>query len=126
MSTATKIELIDSMGDDLRVANIARVSFNKWKEEFDQGDANLIHYLAAHEHTSPFRHTAVSIRCKAPLFVARQLSKRQVGLSWDEVSCSYIDVGTEYFVPPSWRSRLNSGVKRGSGGDIEHIKELKL
>jgi thymidylate synthase (FAD) len=96
------------------------------EEGFDQGDAKLIHYLAANEHASPYRHTAVPVRCGAPLFVASTLSKRQVGLSRDEVSCSYIDVGTEYFVPPSWRSRPNSGVKQGSGGDIEHIKELKL
>ena len=114
------IELVDSMGDDLRVANVARVSFNKWKEEFDQKDARLIDYLASHEHLSPFRHTAISIRCKAPVFLARQLGKHQAGLSWNEVSRRYVDVGIEFFVPDNWRSRPADGIKQGSGVVHEH------
>ena len=34
------------MGDDLTVVNSARVSFDKYKEEFDEGDTKLIQYLA--------------------------------------------------------------------------------
>ncbi len=109
------IEYIDHMGDDLRVANVARVSFNKWKEEFDQKDARLIDYLAAHEHNSPFRHTQLSIRCKVPVFLARQLGKHQAGLSWNEVSRRYVDSGIEFFVPDCWRSRPSDGIKQGSG-----------
>lgn len=112
-----KVEYVDHMGDDLRVANVARVSFDKWKEEFDQKDARLIDYLALNEHTSPFRHTAVTVRCKAPVFIARQLGKHQVGLSWNEVSRRYVDVGIEFFVPDSWRSRPADGIKQGSGND---------
>lgn len=112
------------MGDDLRVANVARVSFNKWKEEFDQHDARLIDYLANHEHSSPFRHTAVSIRCKVPVFLARQLGKHQAGLSWNEVSRRYVDVGIEYFVPDSWRARPADGIKQGSGEAIEHTEYI--
>jgi len=114
-----KIELIDSMGNDLRVANIARVSFNKWKEEFDVKDASLIDYLASHEHLSPFRHTAISIRCKAPIFLARQLGKHQAGLSWNEVSRRYVDVGIEFFTPDNWRYRPDKSIKQGSGAVIE-------
>lgn len=109
------VALVDSMGNDLTVANVARVSFNRWKEEFDKKDASLIDYLATHEHTSPFRHTAVSLRCSAPVFLARQLGKHQAGLSWNEVSRRYVDVGIEFFVPDSWRSRPADGIKQGSG-----------
>lgn len=93
------VELIDSMGDDLTVANTARVSFNKWKEEFDYGDAKLIDFLARHEHTSPFRHTAIQLRCKAPISLVRQLGKHQAGLSWNEVSRRYVDDGFEFYSP---------------------------
>lgn len=117
--TKIAIEYVDHMGDDLRVANVARVSFNKWKEEFDQHDARLIDYLATHEHGSPFRHTAISIRCKVPVFLARQLGKHQAGLSWNEVSRRYVDAGIEFYVPDSWRSRPADGIKQGSGGAIE-------
>lgn len=110
------IELVDVMGDDLAVVNAARVSFNKWQEEFDEKkDVNLINYLADHGHFSPFRHTAVSIRCKAPVFLARQLGKHQAGLSWNEVSRRYVDVGIEFFVPDRWRYRPTDGIKQGSG-----------
>ena len=115
MSTSITVDLVDSMGNDLFVANVARVSFNKWKEEFDQGDARLIDYLASHEHSSPFRHTCISLRCKAPVFLARQLGKHQAGLSWNEVSRRYVDTGIEFFVPDSWRSRPVDGIKQGSG-----------
>lgn len=114
------VELVDHMGDDLRVANVARVSFDKWKEEFDEKDVKLIDYLARNEHTSPFRHVQISVRCTAPVFLARQLGKHQVGLSWNEVSRRYVDVGIEFFVPDSWRSRPTDGMKQGSGSEYKH------
>lgn len=116
MCSAITIELVDYMGDDLAIANAARVSFGKWKEEFDEKDARLIDYLARHEHSSPFRHNAIQLRCKAPVFLARQLGKHQAGLTWNEVSRRYVDVGIEFFVPNSWRSRPADGIKQGSGG----------
>lgn len=114
MSNIT-VELLDYMGDDLRVANVARVSFAKWKGEFDENDARLIDYLAAHEHSSPFRHTAISIRCSVPLFLARQLGKHQVGLSWNEVSRRYVDTDIKFYVPDSWHSRPSGSLKQGCG-----------
>ena len=109
------VELLDYMGDDLTVTNVARVSFNKWKEEFDSKDERLINYLAEHEHTSPFRHNSIQIRCKAPIFLARQLMKHQVGLSWNEISRRYVDSDIEFFEPEEWRSRPKDGIKQGSG-----------
>jgi len=116
--TGISIELIDHLGDDLTVANAARVSFGKWKTEFDERDAKLINYLASHEHMSPFRHPQIQLRCKAPIFIARQLQKHTIGLSWNEVSRRYVDTDVEFFVPDSWRSRPDDGIKQGSGCDI--------
>lgn len=110
------VELVDFMGSDLSVANTARVSFNKYKDEFEVGkDDKLINYLARHEHFSPFRHTQISLRCKVPVFLARQLGKHQAGLSWNEVSRRYVDADIEWYVPSSWRSRPADGIKQGSG-----------
>lgn len=123
--TEIKVELVDYMGDDLAVSNAARVSFAKWKEEFDEQDARLIDYLARHEHLSPFRHTAISLRCKVPVFLARQLGKHQAGLSWNEVSRRYVDADIEFFVPDSWRSRPTDGIKQGSGEENPFSNEWK-
>lgn len=112
------IELIDVMGDDLRVANVARVSFAKWKDEFDGNDVRLIDFLARNEHTSPFRHTAVTLRCKAPIFLSRQLMKHQVGMSWNEESRRYVDYEPDFHIPSEWRARPEDGIKQGSAETI--------
>lgn len=127
-----RVELLEVMGNDLMVANAARVSFDNWKREFDSSDARLIAYLAKHEHTSPFRHPQIQIRCHAPIFLARQLQKHVVGLTWNEVSRRYVDTGIELYTPESWRSRPTDGMKQGSGteevtsvaismGDTTHV-----
>ena len=111
------VDYIDHMGTDLTVVNSARVSFNKSKEVFDEQDEKLIRYLAKHDHWSPFAHTSVQLKVAAPIFVARQLVKHQVGGVWNEVSRRYVDDEPGFYMPAEWRSRpLNS--KQGSGSDI--------
>lgn len=109
-----KVEFVDKMGDDLFVANVARVSFDNWKEEFDAKDARLISYLAKHKHTTPFRHPHVAVRCTAPIFLARQLGKHQVGMDWNEVSRRYVKEGFTYFKPDMWRKAPEGSIKQGS------------
>ena len=113
-----KVELIDRMGTDLSVVNAARVSYLKTKDVFDGKDEKLIKYLAEHEHWSPFAHASMQFRIKAPIFVARQLVKHQVGLVWNEVSRRYVDFPPELYRPDAWRGRpVNS--KQGSDGTVE-------
>lgn len=111
-----KVKLIDHMGSDLSVVNAARVSFAKHHDEFDEErDAKLIRYLARHGHWTPFGHTSVTIHVKAPIFVARQLAKHQVGLVWNEVSRRYVDDEPEVFMPSVWRKKPEGSIKQGSG-----------
>jgi thymidylate synthase (FAD) len=112
-----RAELLESMGTDLSVSNTARVSFGKWRDDFSDGDAKLISYLASHEHTSPFRHCYATFRCQAPIFVARQLAKHQVGMSWNEVSLRYVKAG-DVWDPQTWREQSDDK-KQGSGGPIK-------
>ena len=114
-----EVTYIDSMGTDLTVANVARVSFNNWKQQLEDKDVRLIDYLASHEHTSPFRHVFLSVRCTAPIFLARQLAKHQVGLSWNEVSRRYVDSWPELYDVETWRGRPKKSIKQGSGGALE-------
>ena len=113
-----KIELIDIMGNDLSVVNAARVSYSKTKKSFDISDEKLIKYLAEHNHWSPFAHASLQFRIKAPIFVARQLVKHQIGLTWNEVSRRYVDFPPELYKPDSWRGRPKNS-KQGSDGEIE-------
>lgn len=127
------VELVDSMGTDLTVVNAARVSFDKesaWEYEhgfFGNGlhaqlsdkDAKLIKYLADHNHWSPFAHTSIQLRIKAPIFVARQLVKHQVGGVWNEVSRRYVDSEPEFWFPDQWRGRPAGSMKQGSSGVVD-------
>lgn len=132
-----KVEYIDHMGSDLSVVNAARVSFDKesnWEHvlvsesdpdlfngdvtcsKLRDSDAKLIQYLATHGHWSPFAHVTVSMRWKAPIFVARQLVKHQVGLSWNEVSRRYVKTEPELWWPEKWRKAAEN-VKQGSSDE---------
>lgn len=135
-----QVTLIDKLGTDLTVVNAARVSFDKessWEiketEELvdvdsrtfyyipkqkvlKMGDEKLIHFLAKHNHWSPFAHPQIQLRVKAPIFVARQLAKHQVGLVWNEISRRYVDNPPEFFFPDKWRKR-SPDRKQGSYED---------
>ena len=129
------VKLLSRDASDEAVVNAARVSFDgqgdDWHsipEDYKNDPVKLINYLARHEHTSPFRHNSFTLRCKAPVFIARQLGKHQTGLSWNEVSRRYVDKDFEFHVPNEWRSRPEGSLKQGSGtnnitnidhGDIE-------
>ena len=115
-----KVELIDKMGSDLIVVNAARVSFGKNKEVFEASDERLISFLARHNHWSPFAHCSVQFRIKAPIFVARQLVKHQVGLSWNEISRRYVDYEPEYYIPKNWRLRAEDKKQGSSNETVEY------
>jgi thymidylate synthase (FAD) len=116
-----EVTAIDFMGDDDRVASAARVSFAKEAAQFSSAqNRRLIAYLAEHGHFTPFTHCQATVHVRAPIFVARQLMKHQVGLSVNEVSRRYVDATPEFWVPHTWRSRAEN-VKQGSGeplGDV--------
>lgn len=113
-----KVELIDSSGGDVSVVNSARISFAKEVKDMDTKDVKLIRYLAKHRHDTPFRHNFVQLRCKVPLFLARQLMKHQAGLTWNEESRRYIDDVPEFYVPEQWRKRPDDSIKQGSSGTM--------
>ena len=90
------------------------VEYHYLDKKLKQADVKLIRYLAREKHVLPFRHPTITLRCKAPLFLARQLGKHQVGMSWSEESRRYIDNSPEFFWPEAWRERADN-VKQGSG-----------
>lgn len=130
------VTLIDQMGSDLTVVNAARVSFakaSKWEETpyaFDGStsvklfslydkDAKLIKYLAEHKHWSPFAHPQLMLHIKAPIFIARQLAKHQVGMVWNEISRRYVSTQPE-LANLDFR-QASKDIKQGSlEGAFEH------
>ena len=126
------IEVIDYLGDDLTVANSARVSFGKRKKKYDKSDERLVRYLAKHKHFSPFRHLMVQFHIKAPEFVMRQAYKHVVGIeatsshstkdhAWNEISGRYVPV-EEYYIPKNWRQQSEDS-KQASIGSVKEQEE---
>lgn len=92
------VSYIQHCGNDLQIANAARVSFDKqsdWEwfdadgrgpvdspspcgkyfnvQKLSEKDTGLIKYLAKHKHFSPFNHSFITVKVRAPIFVSRQL-----------------------------------------------------
>lgn len=108
------VEYIMHMGSDDTICDAARVSMDKTADMFTVGqNEKLINYLARHNHWSPFSHVTIQMRFTAPIFIARQLAKHQIGFAWNEVSRRYVDTLPEFFYPDTWRERAPS-VKQGS------------
>ena len=133
-----KVDYIQHCGSDLTVVNAARVSFDKESalhidlvEDPDPDapylgsvrhkvcvtslkdkDKKLVQYLARNKHTSPFNHSFLTVRVKAPIFVARQLVKHKF-MPWNEVSRRYVDSEPEFYKPDVWRFKADN-VKQGS------------
>ena len=123
-STYTLIEqldvrLINYQGDDEQICDAARVSFanDGLDQDFEtkyKKDVRLLNYLAKHNHWSPFAHNSITLRVTAPIFLARQLVKHQVGGVWNEISRRYVDSTPSFYVPMEYHKRPKNA-KQGSG-----------
>lgn len=46
-------------------------------------------------HVSPLKHSLLQTACTAPMFIARQLAKHQIGMEWNEISRRYTEKDIE-------------------------------
>jgi thymidylate synthase (FAD) len=127
-SAAGNVVLLETFGSDLTVVNAARVSFDKEVAAVGPADARLIHYLARHEHVSPFFHPQVRFRLRMPIFLAREWFRHTVGFARNEVSRRYVDTP-----PQCWLPRVADGLrmrdprlKQGSKQDEVHPRSAEL
>lgn len=122
-SSYGSVELIDSMGNDLRVVNSARVSYNKqsewqrnnWSTEeqkltkhLKEADAGLLNFLMREHHGTPFEMVVFTFRVKCPIGVAREWQRHRIG-SFNEVSTRYVEMEQEFYVPEGNAVRTQVG-----------------
>jgi len=120
----SRIQLLEHLGGDLAIVNDARASFEKESTELGDKDRKLIHYLIAHEHTSPFRGTVFKFKVKAPLYICRQWWKHVVSsnstegqLGWNERSFRYVAVedDADFYCPRQLRGQSSSNRQASDG-----------
>jgi thymidylate synthase (FAD) len=94
-----RIELLDhgfvrldaSMADDLSVANAARVSFARRKEELDDADRGLIRFLMRDRHGTPFEHNSFRFHIRCPIFVAREWMRHRIGCLTGDTVVTFVN-----------------------------------
>jgi thymidylate synthase (FAD) len=91
------VELINSMGTDLTVANASRVSRNKYHDNWNDADTKLINFLFEMDHGSPLEHCSMQFRVKAPLFVRSQWERHRIA-SYNEQSGRWTPFEPEFYI----------------------------
>lgn len=115
----SSVELVGTYRTDKDIVNAARVSTGKeWDvSEFDEKDYRLLKYLLRHQHGSPFEHTFLQFRIKAPLFVHAQWVKHRIGTSINTESGRYTEIHEEFYIPTTFRKQSESN-KQASTDEV--------
>jgi thymidylate synthase (FAD) len=105
------VRLVDFYGNDQRIVEAARVSYDSSSKGEEQ-DKKLLQYLYKNFHTSPFEQVAITYEIKLPLFVQAQL-KRNRTQRLNEQSYRYTEPEEHFYIPNEWR-RQDTKNKQGS------------
>lgn len=100
------VELIDMMPRivpkgrfaDMAVVQSARISYGDTLKSLS-ADNNLIRFLWTNKHVTPFESVSFQIRCRMPIFVARQVMRHRL-FSYNEISYRYQQPKEEFYYPP--------------------------
>jgi thymidylate synthase (FAD) len=111
------INLVDSMGDDLRIVNAARKSFGKDSKDFSNRDRKLLKYLWDNKHTSPFEMVEFTFEVKAPLFVVRQWQRHRTW-SYNEVSRRYTSENLDFHIPIKIRKQAEDNKQSSTNEEV--------
>lgn len=106
--TASSVTLIDAMGDEDRICQVARISYNR--EDAKEG-SRLIAFLLEQKHMSPFEHVEFEFFIHTPIPIRTQLFRHRMA-SPNELSGRFVsskDSGI-YFpnAPMDLQGRLQS------------------
>jgi thymidylate synthase (FAD) len=99
-----RVELLDSMGDDLRVVNAAQASFDRSSTKYGERERKILRSLMREEHGVTFEHVAFTFRVRMPIFLARQYVKHRHA-SWSEHSLRYSEAEPLFYVPTQVRTQ---------------------
>lgn len=116
------IALVDSIGDDQRIVDAARVSIAGENVKPVSTNAKLIDYLMKNQHMTPFESVRFQWHVKLPIFVARQWMRHRAG-SFNEVSARYGEMPDEFYVPSFERLATGGQAKDNKQGSGAHLSD---
>lgn len=114
--TNVSVELIQAVGNDVTVAQAARISSGReqlllgkeWADAMVDADG-LIRFLMKNRHGTPFEHNSFTFRIEAPIFVWREFMRHRVGFSYNEESGRYKQLEPVFYVPAGDRNLIQTG-----------------
>jgi thymidylate synthase (FAD) len=119
------VKLVDFMGNDKRICDAARVSFDADSEvKTIEDDEKLIDYLMRNRHTSPFEMVEFAFEMKLPIFVARQFIRHRM-CNVNEISGRYTQLPEEFFIPEDFHEQSEKNKQGRKDAVIEDSHLLK-
>ena len=101
-----RVTYIDSMGDDKRIAQAARVSTGN--DQSDRPHEGLVKRLWRDQHTSTFEHCTLTVMVEVPIFVAREWMRHRT-FAFNEISARYSEMEPVFYVPGEDRPMVQTG-----------------
>lgn len=102
------VELIDSMGTEDRVVQVAKVSTLGPDSRDAEGNTRLLKYLFRDQHGVPFEHVYFTFYLEIPIFVSRQIVKHRLS-SINEESGRYREFMPSFYTPRDERKLVQVG-----------------
>ena len=101
-----RVTYIDSMGDDKRIAQAARVSTGN--DDSDRPYEGLVRRLWSDGHTSPFESGTLTVKVEVPIFVAREWMRHRTQ-AFNEISGRYTEMKPVFYRPSAARPLVQVG-----------------
>ena len=101
-----RVEYVDHMGDDKRIAQAARVSTGS--DQSDRPHEGLVKRLWRDQHTSTFEHNTLTVMVEVPIFVAREWMRSRT-FAYNEISARYSEMEPVFYVPGEDRPLVQTG-----------------
>ena len=101
-----RVEYVDSMGDDKRIAQAARVSTGN--DDSDRPYEGLVRRLWSDQHTSTFEHNTLTVMAEVPIFVAREWMRSRT-FAYNEISARYTEMEPVFYIPSEDRPLVQTG-----------------
>ena len=117
------VRVIDYMGNDAAIVQMARVSYGDGTET-PSDDEQLIRYLMRHAHTSPFEGCEIKLHVKMPIFIARQWMRHRMA-NINEYSGRYSVIKNEFYLPPADRLGPQSKTNKQGTSDAGYDDKVK-
>lgn len=102
------VSFVDSMGDDHRICQAARVS-TQGADSYESNESEgLIKFLMGNRHGSPFEHVIFTWMISAPIFVWREFMRHRIA-SYNEESGRYKQLEPVFYIPKRERPMVQIG-----------------